>query len=75
MTLCYHSYGGNAFLIRGYRYLAIRKEKDAKEFWRCFNQLYTAKATIIVDIVKDVIGDHNHVPKSAKKRRNDCKLG
>ena len=62
MQLCYHSYGGKALLIGGYRYLAIRKGKDGKEFWSCFNQLYTAKATTINDIVKDVRGDHNHVP-------------
>ena len=63
MQLCYHSYGGKALLIGGYRYLAIRKEKDGKEFWRCFNQLCTP----IDDIVKDV-RDHNHVPNSARNR-------
>ena len=39
MQLCYHSYGGKALLIGRYRYLAIKIEKDGKEFWRCFKLL------------------------------------
>ena len=36
MQLCYHSYGGKALLIGRYRYLAIKKEKDGKEFLEMF---------------------------------------